>query len=119
MIKVTYLKNLLKEINEPNEYVLSPFDLNHPTYWIFKKDGIRLKTLNPTFEPLRSNDGRYDVFINGLFIARRDYILEHENNDIYIKFKRSNFPTFDRFGGKYEIEESDEVKIKGDIEEIR
>lgn len=118
-MKVTYLKNLMKEINEPNEFVLTPYDLEHPFYWIFKKEGIRLKTLNTTFEPIRSNDARYDVFINGLFVARRDYILEHENYDIYIKFKRSNFPELDRFGGAYKIEESDEVKIKGDLELIK
>lgn len=118
-MKITYLKNLMKEVNEPNEFILSPYDLNHTLYWIFKKEGVRLKTIQSEFESVRNHDARYDVFINGLFIARRDYILEHENYDIYIKFKRSNFPEFDRFGDTYKIEESDEVKIKGDIEVIK
>ena len=45
--------------------------------------------------------------------------IENENNDIYIKFKRSNFPPLDRVGNVYEIESSDVVRIKGDIESIR
>jgi hypothetical protein len=80
---------------------------------------VRLKDLKFNLIEIRPFDARYDVFINGLFISRRDYILEHQNNDIYIKFKRSNFPQFDRFGAVYEIETSDVVRIEGDVETIR
>ena len=118
-MRITELKTLMKEINEPNEYTLTPYDLEHPLYWVFKKENVRLKDLQFNLDKIRHYDARYDIFINGLFILRADYILEHENNDIYIKFKRSNFPEFDRFGNIYQIEISDVVKIKGDIEPIR
>lgn len=118
-MKITELKNLMKQINEPNEFILAPYDLANPAYWIFKKENVRLKDLKFNLIEIRPYDARYDIFINGLFISSRDYILEHQNNDIYIKFKRSNFPPLDRFGNVYEIETSDVVRIKGDIESIR
>lgn len=118
-MRITELKNLMKQINEPNEFIMSPFDLNHKLYWIFKKENVKLKDLKFNLIEIRPFDARYDIFINGLFISPKDYILEHQNNDIYIKFKRSNFPEFDRFGNVYEIETSDVVRIKGDVEEIR
>ena len=118
-MKITELKNLMKQINEPNEFILQPYNLQHSLYWVFKKENVRSKDLKFNLIEIRPYDARYDIFINGLFISSRDYILEHENNDIYIKFKRSNFPPLDRFGNVYEIESSDVVKIKGDIELIR
>ena len=36
------LKNIMKEVNEPNEFVLEVHDLLHPYYWIFKKDNLRI-----------------------------------------------------------------------------
>jgi hypothetical protein len=118
-MRISELKTLMKEINEPNEYILTAHDLEHPLYWIFKKENIRLKDLRFNLSKIRGYDARYDIFINGLFISSRDYILEHQNNDIYIKFKRSNFPELDRFGNVYEIEITDTVRIKGDVEPIR
>ena len=117
-MKITALKNILKEVNEPNEYLMIPFDLGHPLYWIFKVDGVRVKTLFPKLEGLRKPDARFDVFINGLFISDNDYLYENEGNVFYIRFKRSNFPEFDRFGNIYALEESDEVKINGDVEKF-
>ena len=35
-MKVTGLKNIMKEVNEPNEFELFVDDLAHPYYWIFK-----------------------------------------------------------------------------------
>jgi hypothetical protein len=40
------------------------------------------------------------------------------DNNFYIKFKRANFPALDRFGNEYQIEETDEIKINGDVEYI-
>ena len=118
-MKITELKNLMKQINEPNEFILQPYNLQHSLYWVFKKENVRSKDLKFNLIEIRPYDARYNIFINGLFISSRDYILEHENNDIYIKFKRSNVPPLDRFGNVYEIESSDVVRIKGDIESIR
>ena len=69
-------------------------------------------------ESLRREASRFDVFINGLFIREIDYQTEQVVNDFHIKFKRVNFPEFDRFGNPYIIDETDEVKINGDLEEI-
>jgi hypothetical protein len=41
-MRISELKTLMKEINEPNEYILAAHDLEHPLYWIFKKENIRL-----------------------------------------------------------------------------
>jgi hypothetical protein len=117
-MKVTELKNIMKEVNAPNEFILDVFDKNHPFYWIFRIKNVRIKTLSPKIRDLRKHSARFDIFINGLFIADRDYIVEAIDNDLYIKFIKSNFPSFDRFGNPYDIEDSDEVKINGDLEII-
>lgn len=113
------LKNIMKEVNEPNEFVLEAYDLLHPHYWIFKKDNLRIKTLFTPLEKFRKPTARFDVFLNGLFISENDYIYGNEGNSFYIKFKRERFPELDRFGNPYEIEVTDEIKINGDIELYR
>jgi hypothetical protein len=118
MSNIQDLKEIMKEINQPNEYEMYAFDLQHPFYWIFKVDNVRVKKIFTKLEPLRLFKSRFDVFINGLFIASSDYIFETRGNDLYIKFIRSQFPELDRFDNPYEIEESDEVKIKGDLENL-
>ena len=117
-MKVTGLKNIMKEVNEPNEFELFVDDLAHPYYWIFKVYGVRVKTLAAQVEHLRKPSARFDVFINGLFISENDYIVENKGNAFYIKFIKVNFPEFDRFGNAYTIDESDEVKINGDVEKF-
>ena len=117
-MNVKQLKNIMKEINEPNEFELFSHDLNHPFYWIFKIDGVRLKTLYSELVDLRKPSARFDVFINGLFISENDYIFEQKGNDFYLKFIREKFPTLDRFGDAYVIDDSDEVKINGDVEKF-
>ena len=112
------LKNIMKEVNAPNEFVLEPFDLEHPNYWIFRIKNVRIKTLFAKLELLRREASRFDVFINGLFIREIDYQTEQVVNDFHIKFIRTQFPEFDRFGNPYTIDETDEVKINGDLEEI-
>ena len=117
-MNIKLLKNIMKEVNEPNEYEFFSYDLNHPYYWIYKLDNVRVKTLYEPLTKFRKTTARFDVFINGLFIREQDYILETEGNGLIIKFIRSNFPEFDRFGNPYTIDETDEVKINGDLEEI-
>lgn len=115
-MNIRLLKNIMKEINEPNEFFLKPEDLVHPLYWIFKVENVRVKTLFPALEGLRPPNARFDVFINGLYISYNDYIVENKGRDFYIKFIRKNFPQYDRFGNIYSLEETDEVKINGDVE---
>lgn len=118
-LSITELKEIMKQVNEPNEFILQPYELQHPFYWIFKISNLRVKPINKNVEHLRRNGARFDVFINGLFISENDYIVEQRINDLYIKFKRSNFPDEDRFGNPYEIEETDQIKINGDLERIK
>ena len=118
-MNITQLKNIMKEVNAPNEFELFAYDLEHPYYWIFKVDGVRVKTLFSKIESLRRPSARFDVFINGLFIRDIDYVIENVVNDFHVKFKRVNFPEFDRFGNPYTIDETDEVKINGDVEKFK
>jgi hypothetical protein len=117
-MNVRQLKNIMKEVNEPNEFELFVHDSEHPFYWIFKVENVRVKTLFPKLEEFRKPSARFDVFINGLFIRENDYIFEQIENDFYIKFIKDNFPILDRFGNPYTIDETDEVKINGDVEKI-
>lgn len=116
------LKNIMKEINAPNEYVMEPVDLSHPLYWIFRVQNVRLKTLDSRLVDKRAKDARFDVFINGLFIRTTDYRFRQVQNDFYIDFIRSQFPSTienpNISPGNYTIETTDEVKIKGDLERI-
>lgn len=115
-MNIRQLKNILKEVNEPNEYILEPDDLSHPLYWIYKVEFVRVKTLSSLLEGLRPPEARFDVFINGLYISSKDYLYENKGNYFYIKFIRERFPEFDRFGNIYTLETTDEIKINGDLE---
>jgi hypothetical protein len=117
-MKITELKSLMKEINEPNEFILEKAEFDNTLYWLYIGRGIRLKTLKFDLSTIRSSTSRFDIFINGLFISNNDYRVEEYENDIYIKFMKNMFPPFDRFGNIYELELTDEVKIRGDIEKI-
>lgn len=117
-MKITELKSLMKEINEPNEFLLDKVQTENPFYWLYTGSGIRLKPLRFGLSSIRSSTARFDIFINGLFISSNDYRVEEYENDIYIKFMKDRFPPLDRFGNIYELETSDEVKIRGDIEKI-
>lgn len=117
-MKITELKSLMKEINEPNEFILEKSEFENPLYWLYIGRGIRLKTLKFDLSSVRSRTARFDIFINGLFISSNDYRVEEYENDIYIKFMKNMFPPFDRFGNIYELELTDEIKIRGDIEKL-
>jgi hypothetical protein len=118
-MNIKELKNIMKEVNEPNEYFLDAYDLLHPDYWIFKIENVRVKTLYTKLEKYRKPSARFDVFINGLFISNDDYIYENAGNTFFIKFIRKRFPEYDRFGNPYILEPLDEVKINGDLETYR
>lgn len=117
-MNIRQLKNIMKEVNEPNEFELFAHDLNHPYFWIYKVENVRVKTLFSKLEPLRRPSARFDVFINGLFISENDYHFESKGNDFYIKFIKERFPEVDRFGNPYVLDETDEVKINGDVEKF-
>lgn len=101
------LQKILKQVHEPNEFQLVAHDMNHPYYWIWKLENAKMKDLNSYLRPFRKEHARFDIFINGQYILERDYIFEQVNNDLHIKFKRSNFP--------FNLESSDDIKLEGDI----
>ena len=101
---------IMKEINEPNEFQLKPFKLDHALYWIWYVENVRLKTIfSPLFD-LRKPQSRWDIFYNGQYIHKKDFVYEHRGNDFYIKFIRENFP--------YATDPADIIWIKGDLERV-
>ena len=118
-MNIKQLKDIMKEVNAPNEFELVPHNLQHPLYWVWKIEGVRIKTLFSKLDPLRKPSARFDVFINGVFIRDIDYKYEQVGNDFHIKFIRAQFPEFDRFGNVYTIDENDEVKLEGDVEKFK
>ena len=102
------LQKILKQVHEPDEYRLVPHNLNHPTYFIWKLENAKMKDLNTYLREFRKEHARFDIFINGQYILERDYIKEQVNNDLHIKFKKSNFG--------FNLETDDEIKIEGDID---
>jgi hypothetical protein len=110
-ISVKQLKDIFKELDEPNEFTLVPVDMNHPLYWIWKAENVRIKTLFSELEDLRRPENRWDVFITQRFISRADYIHEHQGNDLIIKFIK------ERFIG-WVIDENYDVKIEGDLKRV-
>jgi len=114
-MSITSFKNLMKEINEPNEFILDSY-FTDSRFWIYRGENVTLKTLSLKLDTKRTS--RFDVFINGLFINELDYNVEYRDNDIYIKFIKEKFPPLDRFGNVYELEETDEVRIKGDLKRV-
>jgi hypothetical protein len=115
-MNIRQLKNIMKEINEPNEFELFAHDLSHPYYWIYKIENVRVKTLFSKLESLRNPSARFDVFINGLFISENDYMFENKGSYFYVKFIKTKFPVLDRFDNPYQLDETDEIKINGDLE---
>jgi hypothetical protein len=102
------LKNIMKQINDPNEFQLSPINLTHSLYWIWSVNGVRLKPIYSKLVSLRVPENRWDVFVNGQYITPIDYIYVHKGSEFIIKFKKSNFA--------YQLDENDVIKIKGDLE---
>jgi hypothetical protein len=123
-MNIKTLKNIMKEVNEPNEFVMTPHDLVHPLYWIWKVENCRLKTLDGRLSTKRKEANRFDVFVWGGYIAPRDYSYKQIGNDFHIKFIRANFPTTienpndPNFGQPWAFETTDEVKIEGDLERV-
>jgi len=102
------LQKILKQVHEPDEYQLVPHNMTHGLYWIWKLENVKMKDLNANLRQFRKEHARFDIFINGQYILERDYITEHIDTDLHIKFKKANFG--------YILETDDEIKIEGDID---
>jgi hypothetical protein len=120
-MNIKTLKNIMKEVNQPNEFNMEPVDLTHP---LWKVENCRLKTLDSRLTTKRKTEHRFDVFVWGGYVAPRDYQFQQVGNDFYIKFIRANFPSTienpndPNFGQPWSFESDDEVKIEGDLERV-
>ena len=128
------LKNIMKEVNAPNSYQGVPsnkpsgdrYEFNHPLYWVFKIENMRIKTLDSRLQNKRKAHARFDVFLsftgddsNGeVFVRPEDYNYEQVGNDFYVKMKKENFPLEDRNGDPWSFSTDDRIFIKGDIERV-
>lgn len=102
------INRLLKQMHEPDEFRLAPYDLSHKLYWMFILRNAVIKDLAPNLRKNVKEHARFDVFVNGQFIGPRDYIIEQFGGHILVKFKRSNFD--------YTLEDNDTIKLEGDFE---
>tara|TARA_R110000764_G_scaffold54669_1_gene119150 strand:+ start:388 stop:762 length:375 start_codon:yes stop_codon:yes gene_type:complete len=123
-MNIKTLKNIMKEVNQPKEFTLTPVNLTHELYWIWKVTNCRLKTLDSRLASLRKPDSRFDIFVWGGFISHNDFKFEQVGNDFHIKFIRTNFPSTilnpndPNYGQPWGFEDSDSVKIEGDLENV-
>ena len=83
------LNKILRQIEEQDEFTLTPMDMNHPLYWIWVAKNTKLKDLESFLRPLRNEHARFDIFINGQYISEKDYVMEGYNADIFVKFKNN------------------------------
>ena len=104
------LDKILKQVHEPDEYLLDVHDLNHPLYWVWKVDNVKMKDLNLNLRSFRNEHARFDIFINGQYILEKDYITEQVGNSFHVKFIKVNF------AGAYNLDSSDNIKLEGDVD---
>ena len=104
------LVNILAQVHEPDEYKLVAHDLEHPTYYIWKLDNVKMKDLKLFLRPFRKEHARFDIFINGQYVLEKDYITEHSGNTFFVKFFKENFP--------YNVIASDDIKLEGDLDTV-
>ena len=102
------LRKILEQVHEFDEYQLTPVDLTHPNYFIWKVPGVKMKDLNLNLRKNRKEHSRFDIFINGQYILESDYVFDVDNKDILVKFKKANF--------SYTLSSDDSIFIKGDIQ---
>jgi hypothetical protein len=91
-----------------NKTVLSPKDLNNPTYWIFEATGWRFVEILREIE-YRTTQDRLKIYINTQSINARDYVVEASGNGLLVKFIKNNF--------EFNLDDDDYVQIEGDIEQ--
>ena len=106
-MKRTILDITQKLFRNPGNAILTPKDLNDSTYWIF--EAINWKFVDVLREiEYRVTQDRLTVFINTQSISANDYVVEQGVNGLLVKFKKSDF--------QYELDDTDFIEIKGDIE---
>lgn len=106
-MKRTLLDITQKISRKPNSVILTPKDLNDPTYWIFEAIGWRFVDMLREIE-YRTEQDRLKVYINTQSIGARDYIVQDGPNGLLVKFIKTRF--------EYNLDKKDFIEIRGDIE---
>jgi hypothetical protein len=107
-MNIRQLKNIMKEVNAPNEIEMFAFDLMHPYYWIFEAKGWRFKSILREVE-LRTTQDRINLRINTQSVTPRDYLIEEGSTGLLFKFIKDRF--------EYDLDLGDYIEVKGDIEQ--
>lgn len=97
-----------KMFRKPGNAILTPKDLNNPTYWIFEATGWKFVDILREIE-YRIKQDRIRVYINTQTISAKDYIVEQGASGLLVKFIKNNF--------EYSLDNLDFVEVKGDIEQ--
>lgn len=92
---------------KPEKAVLIPKNMNDSLYWIFEATGWKFVDILREIE-LRETQDRIKVYINTQTISAKDFIVEMGNAGLLIKFIKNRF--------EYNLDISDYIEIKGDIE---
>lgn len=93
--------------------IMTPKNLKDSTYWIFEAKNYRFVEILREIE-YRNTQDRIVVFINTQAISNRDFLVEQGNDGIIVKFIKNNFEMYTENGD--ELDEGDEIYLKGDIE---
>lgn len=107
-MSVRVIKQYLDKITSPVDFKLEPIDLGHKTYSVWGRNKIRVTTIPPEFREFRKIESQFDIFVNGQYVSPKNYHFGTEGNTFMIKFLKDNF--------EYELDETDEIIIKGDLE---
>lgn len=94
--------------------ILVPKDLTNSTYWIFEATGWRFVAILREIE-YRTTQDRLKVYMNTQTIVSDDYIIEEGANGLLIKFIKTRFEFYTN--NQTEMDASDYIEIKGDIEQ--
>ena len=87
-MKRTFL-DITKTISRsPKTAILTPKDLNNPTYFIYEATGWRLAEILREIE-YRTSQDRLHVMLNTQGINPKDYVVEEGANGLLIKFIKS------------------------------
>lgn len=89
------------------DVILTPKDLTDSNYSVWEAKNYRFVELLREIEYRKTQD-RVSVHINTQHISNRDFLIEEGSDGIIIKFIKNNF--------QYNLDEFDEIYLKGDIE---
>jgi len=107
-MSVRIIKQYLDKITNPIDFELEPIDLDNSKYYIWGRENIRIRVLPPEFREFRKIDSQFDIFVNGQYISPTHYMFMYSGNKLIIKFIKTNF--------EYELDDSDQIIIRGDVE---